>query len=361
MKPKKSEEKMLQSISKDFSATNILEILSTTSTQRLTSLLLNAWKKRCKDIKPFQILKMYNEKSPFFAPSPVSQRVLLKLASECYDAIGDVYKDVQLSPIVPLGANHSITGISQNNVMSTIRNAEVVSDVTMQLALECARLRLKKNNRIGNDIIRLCSFHRVLRMQPFDASQGYMQHFSMFDLCTGGHARNAGRFGRTWIREHISANLDMLSALMKMGYDFRGITVCLSDMKFLEAMIQHFDLPKDIILRNTLNDDFDLFKVCNVPIIREVENIQDVDFTIIKQIGLPNYKDFLTHTFDEVINPLKKQYPSIKFTWDFTRIAGIGYYKPLCFHIFSKRENEECVVLSDGDTVSWLSQIFGSS
>lgn len=363
MDRKSSEEKMLQSISKELGIPNLLDVLSETTMSRLVPILLSAWKERCEKIKPPQVLNVYEVMSPFFTPSPVGQRDLLKLACECYGVLEGKYTDVQLSPVVPLGTNGSITDISQSNVMSTIRNAEVVSDVTTQLALECARLRKSTKNEWGeNDTFRLCSFQRVLRMQPFDASRGYMQHFSLFDLCTGGLAKSAGRFGMRWIREHISANLDMLLALTEIGYNFRGVTVCVSDMRFLEAIIRHFELSKGKILWNTLNDDFDLFRECNIPLVREIRDLEEIEcFSSIEQMGLDRYERFLTHAFNEIINPLREQYPGVDFRWDFARKAGIGYYKPLCFHIFGERESGERVVLSDGGAVSWLNQLTGSS
>ncbi len=360
MKSESSEEKMLQSISKELGIPNLLDTLSETTMSRLVPILLSAWKERCKKIKPSQVLNVYEVMFPFFAPSPVNQRDLLKLACECYGVLEGKYTDVQLSPIVPLGTNGSVTSISQSNVMSTIRNAEIVSDVTTQLALECAQLRKKAKGK--DDTFRLCSFQRVLRMQPFDASRGYMQHFSLFDLCTGGPAKSAGRFGMGWIREHISANLDMLLALTKMGYNFREVTVCVSDMRFLEAIIRHFELFRGEILWNTLNDDFDLFKECNIHLIPEVKNLEEIEcFSSIEQMGLVRYERFLAHAFNEIINPLREQYPGIEFRWDFARKAGIGYYKPLCFHIFGERQSGERVVLSDGGAVSWLNQLTGSS
>jgi hypothetical protein len=133
-------------------------------------------------------------------------------------------------------------------------------------------------------------------------------------------------------------------------------------MRFLEAIIQHFELSKAKISWNTLNDDFDLFNECNIPLVREVKSLREIDcFSLIEQMGLARYERFLTHAFNEIINPLKDQYPGIEFRWNFVRKAGLGYYKPLCFHIFGERESGERVVLSDGGAVSWLNQLTSSS
>jgi hypothetical protein len=58
-------------------------------------------------------------------------------------------------------------GIAQNNVLTTIRKAEVLGDSTPALALECARRRRELVDRTPAPV-RLASSQRVMRLQPFD-------------------------------------------------------------------------------------------------------------------------------------------------------------------------------------------------
>ncbi len=51
------------------------------------------------------------------------------------------FEAVDLSPVCGLGLNRVLGEIDQNNVLTTIRNAEVLGDPTPALALECARRR----------------------------------------------------------------------------------------------------------------------------------------------------------------------------------------------------------------------------
>jgi hypothetical protein len=80
--------------------------------------------------------------------------VAFEAASE-FDAL-------DLSPVCPFGASHLLGGTSQNNVLTTIRNAEALGDSTIAMALEAAR------RRRSGELVLFCASHRVIRLQPFD-------------------------------------------------------------------------------------------------------------------------------------------------------------------------------------------------
>jgi len=72
-------------------------------------------------------------------------------------------------------------------VLTTIRNAEVLGDATVAMALECSRRR--KRNPAP---VRLVSSHRTVRLQPFDLP-GYVPHFRLLSMVSAG--RDTGSHG----------------------------------------------------------------------------------------------------------------------------------------------------------------------
>ncbi len=63
---------------------------------------------------------------------------------------------------MPLGTSSAVSTIDQNQVVSTARGTEVISDSTKALALEAAVLRL----RHPQAPVHLATSHRVVRAQP---------------------------------------------------------------------------------------------------------------------------------------------------------------------------------------------------
>src|SRR5256885_1737366 len=80
----------------------------------------------------------------------------------------------------PLALNGVLGDIDQHNVLATVRGSEVQADPTTALTLEAALRR-----RGDDPAVRLCTCHRVLRLQRFDAPDAW-QHFRLFALVTAG-------------------------------------------------------------------------------------------------------------------------------------------------------------------------------
>ena len=74
-------------------------------------------------------------------------------------------------------------GIDQNNVLTTIRNAEVLGDSTPALALECARRRRQLMRQMGRDSIAVLPAAPV-RLRNNDVEYAYRQD-SYFHYLTG--------------------------------------------------------------------------------------------------------------------------------------------------------------------------------
>ncbi len=135
MKVSKKKDMMLRSICQELGANKIFEILSKTPQRRLQPILLEAWKRRAKTKTPADILRAYEQKYQFFGVSSISQRKLIEFIQLCFKIASIDFDIVETSPITPLGLNSVLSHVSQNNILSTIKDAEVVGDITSQLAI----------------------------------------------------------------------------------------------------------------------------------------------------------------------------------------------------------------------------------
>ncbi len=88
--------------------------------------------------------------------------------------------------------------------------------------------------------------------------------------------------------------------------------------------------------------------------------MDDVPEDLFTKNGLQPLKSALKSAEDRLLVPLKKAFPSVRFSFDFARKAGLGYYQHLCYHIFAKTETGRRVQLADGGTVDWLAKLLAS-
>src|SRR5215475_263883 len=121
----------------------------------LQSLLLSVFQSRSRKVREADLRARF---SPLTAPSTLDARVLNQFDRIAFEAAAS-FEAVDLSPLLAFGASFVLGGIDQNNVVTTIRNTEVLGDSTESLAIECARRR--KLDRIAE--VRLASSHRVIR------------------------------------------------------------------------------------------------------------------------------------------------------------------------------------------------------
>lgn len=357
--PRSAEQGMIESICREVGVPNLVEILGSLALRRLQPILVHAWNERVADKKPESLLADYESKLDFYGTGQISQSELYKFAGLCYEGVPSYFDKIQMSPIAPVGLNSVLTKISQNNTLPTIRGSEVVSDITTQLALECAHRR--KSSMIKEEVINLCSFGRVLRLQPFDKDKGYMQHFNLFALCSGGiNPVEKGNFAVPWLKTHIATLLDVIANLQDNDYQLTDISVRISDMKFLEQLIEARDLPLDSIRRNSLNDGFDLFNEYGIDFPRSVDAAETLRADDFKRNGLSDHTKYFVHLDDSILTPLRESHPDVDFDFDFTRKAGLGYYPHICFHIFGRNQAGEIVQIADGGAVDWLAKLRGN-
>ncbi len=118
-------------------------------------------------------------------------------------ALPSGFDELTLGPHAPLGTSSVLAGFSQDRVLTTAADSEVVSDSTTVLALKCALRRRAPDSRRTGDT-RLAAAHRLLR--PREAS-----HFALIGLCTAGRDRGDFSMQLDALREHLEWHLRIIS------------------------------------------------------------------------------------------------------------------------------------------------------
>jgi len=328
----------------------------------LTSLLLEIFRRKGQQQSPDQILKSYREKYPYLGVSELDQRDLVKFDSIFYDVVPQYFRAVELSPVGPLGTNGTLGKISQNNVLSALRGMEVVGDPTTTLALEAATERRKLLDSDGTNDTRidLCTSKRLLRLQPFDRTKGYMQHFKCFGMLTAGRASDYEKFSSETMAEHIAIYLNFVAALNQRGFEIENVTVHLSDLRIIEQLVAETGIDRRIITKNAQNPDFDPFATYHINLPGVVKNIGDIDRSQIDRYRIAPNIHLLTETDRRAVTSLRQQFPWACFDFHLSRMAGIGYYTNLCFHIFGTNQNGLLLQLADGGLTDWTQKLLHS-
>ena len=165
---------------------------------------------------------------------------------------------------------------------------------------------------------------RVLRLQPFDKEKGYMQHFNLLGLCSSGRDKGMESFMIDSIKSHISIWLDFMQKLRDNNYVFNDVDVKLSDIGTLEQIIRNLNLPREVIYKNTFNEEFDFFEEYKILLPREINSVQEVDQNTLNYSGVLSRQSYLLALEQRILDPLRIQYPEVRFCFDFARKAGLG-------------------------------------
>jgi len=167
----------------------------------LRALLLDVVSRRAAARTPADILRRY-ELSPQSHASPVAP-ALRNLEAAALALLPDGFTEVTLPPHAPLGVSSVLGRFSQDRVLSTLADTEVVSDSTNVLALECARRRRLVGRGVQQQV-RLAASHRLLR--PREGA-----HFGLLALVSAGRDRGSFQFELEALAEHISWHLRVIA------------------------------------------------------------------------------------------------------------------------------------------------------
>ena len=250
--------KIHDKIIKKLGIENLIELLvNRLSFGELHSLLLKIFELKIVKKNYSDILNEY-QSNRFTKPSDIDPIIQKKLELNIFSLLPREFKLVELSPLAPLGTTSVLTNTHQNNVVSTIRNAEIAADNTNILALECAKRRIElfKKDKQNRQTIKLCSSQRLTRAQLFD-NKNFSAHFNVIALCSAGKDEGNDNFEIFNIEEHIKFYIDILEKII----DKNEITII--NIKFFNY--EEFDNSSIIgRVKNQFNHlDYIKFKIEN--------------------------------------------------------------------------------------------------
>lgn len=210
----------------------------------LQSVLMEVVSARSRATSPARILSR-RRADRFVQPAALDPRLMLRFDSVAFETAAKSFTPLELSPVCPLGSVSRLTALSQNNVVSTVRNSEVVGDATNCLAIECALRRGE------SETVKLCASHRVLRTKRFEGPASFA-HFRLFSMCTAGRDTGGCQFECGALIEHISISLQLLQNLRMIGFRLGPARVSLTDFTMQKGEILHQVLE---VLRSKFPDD----------------------------------------------------------------------------------------------------------
>lgn len=354
--------KALRRIIQQTGTENLIEVLSEALPPTdLQSLLLHVFEKRVDTLTPNEIFKQYRQ-NRFVTPCSLSQREMVRLDGEIYQALPPKFTAIEFSPVIALGTNHVLTSVNQKTVLSTIRNVEVIADPTTALTLEAARIRserLAKSQRSG-ERVRLSTSQRNLRLQDFRKIPGFTQHFRAFALATAGRDIGHEKFERQGLVEHLGFYLGLLRRLKSRGWITENVRVDISDIRITERIIAHCNASREEVGRQTQNPEFDIFQRYDIPLPPRVSALDETVKKAAASLGIKKPLELLEIIGGWVFPRLKQRFPKVAFGFDLHRLAGIGYYQNLCFKITAENSRGERFPLTDGGMSDWTQKLLNS-
>ena len=183
----------------------------------LQSLLLAVYRERAQTVAPRTVLERY-ERDRFVNPALVSAAQETALDQLIWSLLPEGFEALALSPLCPLGTEAAVVPVDQNNVVTTIRNTEVLADITNVLALECAvrrRLLLEEPGQKHKHVC-LSALHRVVRAQAYSQPAAHA-HFRLLGICTAGRDEGSSRFEMASLTEHIDFYLHLLQNMAQLN------------------------------------------------------------------------------------------------------------------------------------------------
>lgn len=320
-------------------------------------LLLELSVRKSKKIDANQVLKKYMENYEYFGNSSVSLKSVINFTKLFIDSLPKRYDTIELSKIMPLGTNAAITSLSQKNILTTIKNSEVCADPTTAITFEACKRRkeILLSQKDINREINLATSTKVLRMQKFDKSKGYLQHFDLFAIISAGRREQNKWFELEKICEHIDIWLKVLLKAQKKGIDFGKICVLVCDIRLIEHFINHNYIDKEDITGNSFSD-YDLFKENKIDLPTRIKSFKDFNKKQIAKYQLNDLKKIIDYLENYIISKISKKYPNVTIEIELDRKGGLGYYKNSCFHIYTEKDGN-VVPLGDGGVPSWNSEI----
>jgi len=212
-------ESVVNHIEKKTGVTDIVGLLAERlSGSELSSLLLAVYERRTERMTPAELLTQYCGNrlvQPAVADMIELQESVLASLRYLRDR---GFHPVELSPLAALGTCSVVAAVSQDKVVSAVRNTEIVADATNVLALHVADLR----KRGADELLRFSTVHRHVRTQPLTNAR-FSPHFVIGCMVTAG--RDVGSFA--FECEAMAKHLDDTIGLLRDVYGVKRFRLVL--------------------------------------------------------------------------------------------------------------------------------------
>jgi hypothetical protein len=303
----------------------------------LQSLLLETVARRATRMGLPQAVTRRRE-SPLLKPSGVDARVLNRFDGIAFETAVE-FEALELSPVCPLGLEHRLGGQHQNNILSTIRNVEMLGDSTPALALECALLRVDPAAR--STTVRLCASQRVVRLQPFDV-EGFTAHFRLFALVSAGRDSGWLTFECIHLVEHVRFYLALFERLNSAGFAIGPSRVEISDTavttEYLAANGVDLDAIRERVRAHRIGSSETFLREANIA------------------AAPPEAPTALA----ALLNNLQREFPGTSFRFDPLRLEGLAYYSGPCFRISPRAPDGNHYPVVDGGFTDWTARLLNN-
>ena len=232
----KKVDKILRRIEKEAGMPDLAKAMERISPTDLQSLLIRVYRRVAEKRNPHVLLSEYVA-NRFTQPSSCDPSIVIEWDRLAFSHLPRSFRAIELSTVSPLGSVSSLASVSQDWVLTTIRNTEVVSDPTNVLALECAvrRQKLTRSRPADSTRVDLACRHRVLRAQRHH-DQKALSHFRLFSLCSAGRDTGNMGFETTAITDHVRFYLASLTSFL--GPE-TPLTVSLNDLSTDSIHAEH--------------------------------------------------------------------------------------------------------------------------
>lgn len=326
------------------------------SAKTFNSTMLNIFSERSKKISCSNLIKNYQMKNNIYGPSKIDPRIYNEISNIFFDSVNNDFECIELSPVNPFGLNASLTFTNQNNVLSCIRNSEVISDSSLAMVLECAnRIKNAKENNVN-----LASSTRLLRMQNYGSGKKahWNQHFRACSLVSS--FRNDDINMLLNLKLQIQNWLNVIDN-MKENLEIEKINVNLCYLPLIKEIYKLHNIELQTILINTVNPNYDIFKQYKIdlpPAISFNDNIKNLEIT--RDYLITMQKIF--NIFQEnIIASLNDKHKDVEFHLQLNRKSGLTYYDSICYDIEVAFKDKKTLVLVDGGVTDWLGKILSDS
>lgn len=318
--------------------------------------LLHVFKERVKNRTPSEVMRQFKQ-NRFLQPSEIDQRDFVKFDKAFYKKLDSSVSAVELSPVAPLGVNTVLAELNQNNVLSTIRNIEVMADTVTTLALECAK---KRKESQSNNPIFICTSQREVRAQKFDGDSGFLSHFRGISMVSS-HLFDGKEYTLSEVMsKHISFYLSGIKNLIESGeFEYKKITVSFSSIRILNILLDQANINKDDVRKITRkeNPGF-LYKTSfnDLPKVINFENKPNIK--VLQKYKINQVYQYLARIISNIKQEIdQKNYKDIEFEINLDRVNGINYYTDLCFKISAINQAGDEYPLVDCGETDWTKKL----